>query len=1062
MTGIIKSKILLIIPLLIEVCFLSSSAQAKYSGGTGEPDDPYQIATAEDLILLGESPEDYGKHFILTADIDLDPNLPGRKVFDKAVIGVMGQKINRTVIVEYLIPFAGVFDGNEHTILHLTIDGGGCLGLFGRLETGAEVRDLGMVDVNITGSGNSAGGLVGSNGGAVIACYSTGTVSGGSMVGGLVGYNGGAVTDCYSTGTVSGGGMVGGLVGDNGGDVTYCYSSSEVSGSGYYVGGLVGHSDSGHVTYCYSTGSVSGGEIVGGLVGGNLWEGMFYLGPRYHLVSNCYSTGSVSGDFRVGGLVGYNRGTITNCYSTGSISGNESVGGLVGENINELAAACFWDIQTSGQATSDGGTGLTTKVMQDIQTYWDAGWDFAGEIKDGLHDHWQMPEGGGYPVLAIPRRLQGQGTPEDPYLIFDAFDLGAIVHYSTRAHYQLVASIDLSGISWFRPVVPSFEGTFNGNGHTISHLIIEGGNYPISSYLIEGVGLFGRLESGAELKNLGVVDANVTGSDFVGGLVAFNEGEVATCYSTGAVTGNMEVGGLVGRNPGDVTSCYSTVSVSGKGGVGGLVGSNGGAVTLCYSAGAVSGSGKDIGGLVGSGGPGSVQNSVWDIETSGISGSAGGVGLTTAEMIDPYMLGLNAFANEPNWILDPGRDYPRLAWEGTPGGIIQEPNIDWLEGNGTEGNPYRIEIAEQLILLGKTSILWDKHFILVTDIDLNPTLPDGQAFGQAVIPNFLGVFDGNEHTISHLTIDGGGCLGLFGRLETGAEVRDLGMVDVNITGSGNSAGGLVGSNGGAVIACYSTGTVSEKGADWWEGVGGLVGSNGGSIDASYSSGAVNGDNNVGGLVGRSTGNITTSYSTGAVSGHLNVGGLVGDSYYRGYVTDCYSTGSVSGGEIVGGLVGCNSGVIISSSYSTSTVTGDTYVGGLIGDNDGLPSSVNTSYSTGTVIGQSVVGGLVGCTGYGATIIKCYSTNSVTGEYEVGGLVGLVKGLYEVMDSFWDVQTSGQTESAGGTGKTTAQMQTATTFLEVGWDFVNETPNGTEDIWWILEGQDYPRLWWELI
>jgi len=48
-------------------------AHAKYSGGTGEPNDPYQIATAEDLMLLGDSPEDYDKHFILTADIDLDP-----------------------------------------------------------------------------------------------------------------------------------------------------------------------------------------------------------------------------------------------------------------------------------------------------------------------------------------------------------------------------------------------------------------------------------------------------------------------------------------------------------------------------------------------------------------------------------------------------------------------------------------------------------------------------------------------------------------------------------------------------------------------------------------------------------------------------------------------------------------------------------------------------------------------------------------------------------------------------------------------------------------------------
>jgi len=43
-----------------------------------------------------------------------------------------------------------------------------------------------------------------------------------------------------------------------------------------------------------------------------------------------------------------------------------------------------------------------------------------------------------------------------------------------------------------------------------------------------------------------------------------------------------------------------------------------------------------------------------------------------------------------------------------------------------------------------------------------------------------------------------------------------------------------------------------------------------------------------------------------------------------------------------------------------------------------------------------------------------------------------------------------------------QLQTASTFLDAGWDFVDETENGTEDTWWILEGQDYPRLWWELV
>ena len=55
---------------------------------------------------------------------------------------------------------------------------------------------------------------------------------------------------------------------------------------------------------------------------------------------------------------------------------------------------------------------------------------------------------------------------------------------------------------------------------------------------------------------------------------------------------------------------------------------------------------------------------------------------------------------------------------------------------------------------------------------------------------------------------------------------------------------------------------------------------------------------------------------------------------------------------------------------------------------------------------------------------------------------------------------GAWRSGGGRSKTSAQMQTARTFLEGAWDFVGETPNGTEDIWWILEGLDYPHLWCE--
>ena len=149
-------------------------------------------------------------------------------------------------------------------------------------------------------------------------------------------------------------------------------------------------------------------------------------------------------------------------------------------------------------------------------------------------------------------------------------------------------------------------------------------------------------------------------------------------------------------------------------------------------------------------------------------------------------------------------------------------------------------------------------------------------------------------------------------------------------------------------------------------------------------------------------------------------------------------------------------------------TGYSHVGGLVGSNWG---SVSHCYSAGAVGGEFFLGGLVGSNL--GTISKCHSTGAVSATdrfFAVGGLVGSnhwasnwdgrIGCCGRVFDSFWDIDASGLIDSSHGTGLTTAEMQTASTFLEAGWDFIDETENGTDDVWWILEGQDYPRLWWE--
>jgi len=236
--------------------------------------------------------------------------------------------------------FTGSFNGQGYEIKDLFINRPDEIhvGLFGEVGQEGVTKDVGVVNVTVIGD-CYVGGLVGHSDGTVSNSYSTGSVTGEEHVGGLVGHNGGIVNNSYSNGSVNGDSRVGGLVGWNQATLSNSYSSC----------------------------SVTGNSSVGGLVGDN-W---YYEGT----VSNSYSTGSVTGSTHVGGLVGVNYyGSVTHSYSTGSVTGSSQVGGLVGYNTDTVSNS-FWDIETSGQAISDGGTGNTTAEMQDIATFSGAAWD---------------------------------------------------------------------------------------------------------------------------------------------------------------------------------------------------------------------------------------------------------------------------------------------------------------------------------------------------------------------------------------------------------------------------------------------------------------------------------------------------------------------------------------------------------------------------------------------------------------------------------------------------------------------------------------------------------------
>ncbi len=669
-------------------------------GGTGKPDNPYRIYTAEEFVEIAYRSADFDKHFILMQDIDLS-------VIDPNLILPIGNDA---------FPFCGVFDGDNYTIhnFRYMLDSQSYVGVFGCVgpnvtetnKPSGRVVNLNIVNATVDGS-HHVGILTGHNRGTIASCSIQGTCGGIDYVGGLTGFNRGTIEDVHCAGMVNGYWAVGGLVGYNIAEVTSCSFDGEVTGE-RTVGGLVGRNQ-GKIYSCCSRGIVDGGNSVGGLVGYNPGS-----------IESSYSTCAVTGrsDY-IGGLVGSSTGIedqVAYCYSAGLVIGGDHTGGLVGATFDR-AYNCYWDIEASDMPSSWTGMGRSTHEMKSKETF--RGWGYPGvwTIDDG-QDYprliWEQTPG--RPIIdPEPRYSSGTGAPNTPYEISTAQDFANLAYYQQDfdKHFILTNDIDLSSMNLnllmpigTRPI--PFTGVFNGNGHTISHF-----SYHAKEEY--SVGIFGAVEQSNAgyglLMNLGIVNATISGGNMCGALVGHNKGAIISCYSAGSsiesrynasglvgynsgsiitswssntVNGRSNVGGLVGYNRRTIESCYSTTDVEGEERVGGLVGASSGTITGCYSAGAVSGE-TDTGGLLGANvgyahdSWGEIFISFWDTQSSGFLDGignlepdpVGALGKTTAEMqtTGTFLEAGWDFVDETTngtediwWILE-GQDYPRLWWE---------------------------------------------------------------------------------------------------------------------------------------------------------------------------------------------------------------------------------------------------------------------------------------------------------------------------------------------------------------------------------------------------------------
>lgn len=523
---------------------------ALHNSGDSEA-DAYVINTTADLDLLAQrvnAGNNYsGKYFRLGADITYD-----------------GTENNYNRIGLQDKPFSGHFDGKGHTISSININKTGVLylGLFGHIDSGASVKNIRLSNVIIVGK-SYCGGIAGMNSGGVVENCS---VASDVRI---------SANNTYSV-------RIGGIVGHNNGTVSGCKSSATINAYEY------------------------GNQYLGGIVGRN--DGT--------LRNNVVAGAQITGYYKFSGIICYNYGTLTCNYYLDS-SGSDTNGARRGVRIN---AADGVTITPTGTATTYNVSGITAyednnAILYNGQLYAGATGQVRLNISYAMPADYQLKrytDGQGHALTAngngtytltmtaeaatvTPEGTSlwgiadgADGSQQHPYVITTTAGLDLLAqrvnngtNYSGK-YFELGADITYDGTeNNFTPIGTNvydnqFRGIFDGKGHVINGINV---NLPNNDF----VGLFGNLRS-ATIKNVTLTNSNITGRDWIGGIVGNCEPAVIeNCHTTNTVTinANNKGGGIAGfvGNTGSysqIKGCTSAAAVNGIDSdyslVGGLVG----------------------------------------------------------------------------------------------------------------------------------------------------------------------------------------------------------------------------------------------------------------------------------------------------------------------------------------------------------------------------------------------------------------------------------------------------------------------------------------------------------
>ena len=413
-------------------------------------------------------------------------------------------------------------------------------------------------DVTVTGTGDRVGGIASECRGTITNCTvgSKVTVTGtgtdtGNRVGGIAGKFRGTILYSSSAATVTGKNYVGGVVGYAGGNaekIWYCHNDGTVKGV-ESVGGVLGYGDGGNenpIRYIYNTGDVSGDNDVAGLVG------TARISPKYsyNIGNVAYNDGSIapqlmnySSYFAPKRYLFYPENTVPYSESgkKGQTTTNESNETVIAFKMDQVASGeLAWKLNLKSDKSEENGYAncwVQNLGIDECPTFGDARY-VVYPSENGYHNHGSADQidcddcrGVAWDPYYHVAKKAGDTSQ---YEITNYHELLGLAKLVNEKNETITASLmndivfnenllDANGnvqvadpIKWTpignTPIGTErfyFNGIFNGNGHTISGLYVDGGDY---------AGLFGKAQGAPRIKGVGIVDSYFKGAKYVGGI----------------------------------------------------------------------------------------------------------------------------------------------------------------------------------------------------------------------------------------------------------------------------------------------------------------------------------------------------------------------------------------------------------------------------------------------------------------------------------------------------------------------------------------------------------------